>query len=461
QLNNDETLISIFSLNDENKKNDTAYYSRIFKSSETKEIRLFGLAGNDKYVLEGNNNNAIKVKIISDATADSVIDLSSENKKNNNVVVYGDRKNNIKTSAQTQLNIVNDTSFRSYRYDWYRYDKNGLVPMIFYSLEDRLYVGVGYRRKHFAWDKKSFVSNQLLSLHYSLMENAFSTTYKAIFPKLVAHSDLALMANYDDVRWTYFFGLGNETKFSDDHKLKYYTMRTRQWIVQPGLIRNFGKSTVNVFAFLNGIRVINDTDRFINKTFNPEKSVYDWKTFAGAGVSYSFQSLNDPIVPTKGVYFNATASGAQNLKTSSSYYFKYSGTAHFYVPLVSKFSLNIRAGASTVTGNPEFYQYPSIGGVFLRGVVYDRFRGKTAFYNTNDLRFISPVHTHFFVGKAGLFAFIDDGRVWMPGERSDILHTAFGGGIIAAPFNFLYADLSYGRSKKESTIQVRVTYSFQ
>lgn len=409
------------------------------------------------------NSNAIKVKIIGGSNADSIIDISSYNKKNKNIIVYADENNikNIKPGAQTQLNIINDTSFRSYKYDWYRYDKNGLVPMLFYSLEDRLFVGIGYRRKHYVWGKEDFVSNQLLSFHYSIMENAPSITYRGIFPKVVAHSDLTLIANYDNVRWTYFFGLGNETQFSDNYKLKHYTMRSRQWSVQPALVRSFGKSTVNVFASLNGTEVIDDTSRFISKTYHPAKSVYDWQTFAGGGISYSFRSLNDPIVPTKGIFFNVTASGAQNLKTSAGYYFKYSGTAHFYVPLISKFSLNIRAGAETITGNPEFYQYPSIGGVYLRGVVYNRFRGKTAFYNTNDLRFISDVRTHFFVGKAGVFVFIDDGRVWMPDEKSDVWHTAYGGGIIVAPFNFLYADLSYGRSKKESTIQVRVTYLLQ
>ncbi len=164
-------------------------------------------------------------------------------------------------------------------------------------------------------------------------------------------------------------------------------------------------------------------------------------------------------MPTKGVYFNATAYGEHNLATSSGYFFDYAATTHFYIPLISKFSLNIRAGAETVTGNPEFYQYPSIGGPILRGFVLDRFRGKTAVYNTNDLRFISPIHTYFFNGKAGLQVFFDDGRVWMPGENSNVWHTAYGAGIIVAPFNFLYADFNIGFSKYESSIQARLTYA--
>jgi hypothetical protein len=202
--------------------------------------------------------------------------------------VYGD-KDNIQTTPQTQVKILNDTSFRSYRYKaGITTTEKALCQVIFYSNEDRLFVGLSYRWRHYAWAKPPFVSNQALSVHYSLLENAFSVSYRAIFPKLVAKSDLTLYTNYDDIRWVYFFGLGNNTKFSDDKKLKYYTMRTKQWIVQPGLVRTFGKSTVSVFGSVSGIKMINDTARFLNKVYEPDKSIYSWQTFAGAGISYSF-----------------------------------------------------------------------------------------------------------------------------------------------------------------------------
>ncbi len=455
RINNGETSVKVFGLNSQGIKKDTAFYTRIFKPSETKEIRLFGITGNDKYVIEGNNSNAIKLKIIGGINKDSVINNSPNNNK---IVVYGNTVDSIQTGAQTQLKINKASMFHWYSYKWFTSDKKGFVPSVFYSNEDKLYVGLGYRIKHFAWGKEPYASNQLINYHYSLMDKSYSITYRALFPNLVAHSDFIILANYDNIRWVHFFGVGNETHFDPAYNAQYYTMRTRQWIVQPGFIKTFGKSTLNVYGFANGLEIINDSSKFLNKTYQPAKSYYDWKTFAGAGISYSFQYLNDAIVPTKGVYFNATASGAHNIKTGSSYYFNYAGTVHFYVPLISKFSLNIRTGAQTVTGNPEFYQLASIGGTLLRGFKRDRFWGKTAVYNTNDLRFISPVHSYLFNGKAGLQVFFDDGRVWIPGEKSDLWHTAYGAGFILAPFDFLYADFNYGRSQNESSIQVRITY---
>src|SRR3974390_3372924 len=126
-------------------------------------------------------------------------------------------------------------------------------------------------------------------------------------------------------------------------------MRTRQWLFQPILTRAFGRGAISVYGDLEGVKIINDTDRYIVKA--PANTTgFEWQTYAGGGISYNYRRLDNVIVPVKGVYFNATVSGEKNLQTSSSYYFRYSGVAHFYIPLVSKFSLNIRTGLSTVTG---------------------------------------------------------------------------------------------------------------
>jgi hypothetical protein len=453
--NDSETSVHIYT-NNNGIKSDTPFYARTFHSSETKEIRLSGLNGADKYSIEGSNTNNIKLKII-DGIQKINKDTIAVNGVTEKVIVYAD-KNNIQQSTEAPVKFISDTSFKQYSDKWFHYDRTGISPLIFYSREDRLYVELAYRYRHFKWGKMPFASNQVISLHYSLLEHAFSVTYNAIIPKLVAKSDFSLLANYDFVRWTYFFGMGNDTKFETGNSNSYYIMRTRQWVVQPSLSRGFGRNTVRISANVNGLRIINDTTRFLAKEYYPDKASYSWAMFANESISYTYQKFNDPIVPTKGVLFNTTITGSQSLNGVEHNYTDYAATAHFYIPLVSKFSLNIRTGAETISGQPEFYQYPSIGGTILRGFVRDRFRGKTAFWNTNDIRYITSVHTHYFVGKAGLLAFVDDGRVWMPGEQSNTLHVAYGGGIILAPWHFGYADFNYGRSGKEHSIQVRVVF---
>ena len=262
------------------------------------------------------------------------------------------------------------------------------------------------------------------------------------------------------IRWIRYWGLGNETQYVPKD-INYFTTRSRQWIFQPGVIRQYGLNTVTASAFVQGVKIINDTSKFISKNLSTDPQNYKWKTFAGAELNYKFQKLNDSIVPTKGFIFFADATGARNVNNSNSYFVKYSGNMQVYVPLISKFSYVLRAGAATVTGKPEFYQYNSIGGApNLRGFRRDRYWGKTVFWNMNDLRFISPVKSYIFNGKAGLIAFFDNGRVWQHGENSNTWHTDYGGGITLSPFNKILADVTYGISKDDKVVTVRINKYF-
>ncbi len=353
-----------------------------------------------------------------------------------------------------------DTSIHNFKYDAFKYDKKGFKPSIFYSNEDRIYVGLGYEFLHHEWSKEPFASKQLIDVHYSISQSAFSVNYDGLFPKLIGKWDFEMKANYDAVRWTHFFGLGNETPFTVND-IYYYTTRTREAIINPGVVRNFGMNTVNISGFYQNITVVDDTDRFLNKTFSiSHPQIFKSTSFGGLQVGYTFKTLNDSVVPTKGFIFSIAAAGVRNLDAPSKSFAKYAGNVQLYVPLVSKFSFVVRAGAATVSGSPEFYQYVSIGGPTLRGFRRDRFWGKTSFYNTNDLRFITKIKSKFFNGKAGVLVFFDNGRVWLPSENSDTWHTGYGAGIVLAPFNKILADVTYGISNEEKLIQLRISKYF-
>ena len=92
----------------------------------------------------------------------------------------------------------------------------------------------------------------------------------------------------------------------------------------------------------------------------------------------------------------------------------------------------------------------------VRGFIRDRFRGKTSFYNSNELRFITNFRSYIMNGKIGLVAFYDEGKVWMPSQTSKTWHTGYGGGILFSPFNIMLFDVTYGISKEDKLIQVRV-----
>jgi len=235
-------------------------------------------------------------------------------------------------------------------------------------------------------------------------------------------------------------------------------MRTREALGGIGFNRKAGNNFFEIGGFYQSVKIINDDNRYVVKNIAPsDPGVFGIKNFVGAAAGYSFSKLNDPIVPTGGINFAGTVSYTQNMKHSSQSFWKYGGNIQLYVPLVSKFSLAVSGAIQSVDGSPEFYQYPSIGGgQDLRGFQRQRFYGKTAFYNSNELRFIGNLRSYLLNGKAGFLAFVDDGRVWMPNEKSDTWHVGYGGGIVVAPFNFAQVEVTYGFSKEDNLLQLRL-----
>ena len=127
------------------------------------------------------------------------------------------------------------------------------------------------------------------------------------------------------------------------------------------------------------------------------------------------------------------------------------------IPFTKKTGLFVKAGGSTLSGTPEFYNYNSIGGSeTLRGYQRNRFYGNQTFYNQNELRWITNFRTYYLNGRLGLYAFLDDGRVWLESEQSDTWHFGYGAGFILSPFNKISLSVSYGMSAEDSNIYFRV-----
>ncbi|HEV8081535.1 MAG TPA: hypothetical protein VGP43_12550, partial [Chitinophagaceae bacterium] len=64
RLNDNETAINLYKVNKDGEKKKEPFYSRVFKTGETKEIRLYGLSGNDVYKINGKVNHGITIRII-------------------------------------------------------------------------------------------------------------------------------------------------------------------------------------------------------------------------------------------------------------------------------------------------------------------------------------------------------------------------------------------------------------
>ncbi|MDB5250009.1 MAG: hypothetical protein JWQ40_4403 [Segetibacter sp.] len=460
RVNDNETAVNVYRISKRGKE-ASPFYSRIFKTGETREVRLYGLSGKDVYIINGAVNKGINIRIIGGDDKDSIIDQSAVSSGNRKTHLYDNHDNSVITGKETRLHLSSDTAIHGFKYFSYLYDKNSVGPALNFNNEDRLYVGVNAKLMHHAWRKLPFAYHHAVGLNYSISQNAFSAVYHGIIPELIGKWDLLLNGNYDAVRWTKFFGLGNETPFLTNDN-DFYRLRSEEWSASVGINHKFKHNDITVSTFFQSIRLINDQERFVSKTYTPAfPAIYNVNNFGGAKISYKFVHVNDSVVPVKGFVFSGNVTYANNISQSNSSFTDYSARLQFYIPLLPKLSLAVRTAAQTMAGNPQLYQYASVGGPeTIRGYRLDRFWGKTAFFDANELRYITKVRSYIFNGKAGLLAFFDQGRVWMPGEKSNTWHSGYGGGILLAPLDKVQIVVTYGISEELKLFQLRVGKSF-
>ena len=459
-LPDENTEVKLFALNAKRERATAPFYSRIFLKGETDELRLYGLSGNDRYQVTGELNKKIELRIVGGTEQDSVINQTTRSAFGR-LHIYDDPGTYLSSANHTKKHYSSDSAVHEYDYNTFMADKKGLLPHFGYNDGDRFFVGLRYQVLNHKWRKLPFAYRQSIDVDYAFLQGAFSTTYNGLFPTLFGKWDFITRANYDWVKWINFYGLGNETPNVTNSR-DFYRMRTEEGSANLSVQRIWKKNKMNIGGFYQRVKVINDTARFVSKALSSSTGdLFKPHNFAGIDVSYDFADVKDSILPQKGITFSLQAKHTQNLDVSNKSFQHYAGNVQFFIPLVPRISLAIRTGASTISGKPEFYQYPNIGQTYnLRSFRRERFSGKSTFYNNTELRYIKKVRSHLFNGKAGLLAFVDNGRVWMPGEKSDKIHTSYGGGILLAPFNLVSTSITYSVSEEIHMLQIRVGFLF-
>ena len=456
---NNQTTVNIYKKNKQGEKTGDAFYSRSFDPKETKEIRIYGLSGNDTYHINGKANKKISLKLIGGDERDSVINETAG--RGNSLQVYDDADNYFNDSKNTKLHLSKDSSIHTYNYNSFLPDKKGFGPHIGFNDADRIFVGIRYRLLVHKWRKPPFAYKQSFDADFSVIQRAPSFTYNGLFPKTVGQWDLIARANYDQVKWLNFFGLGNET-LKTDPGTNYYRMRSTDALANLGLSRNFGKNNISITGSYERVKIHYDKDRFLAKVLSPAlPDIFKPENYAAIQVGYSLVIVKDSVLPQRGFTFSLNAKHTEDISATDKSFQKYSAALQLFIPILPKFSLAVKSGGATISGTPLFYNYPSIGEPYnLRGFAKERFTGRTVFYNNTELRFISNVRSYLFNGKAGVLAFVDNGRVWMPGESSNTFHTSYGGGLLVAPFNKISLAVTYGMSKEAKMIQLRAGLLF-
>jgi hypothetical protein len=456
RINRKETKIEAFKITKEGEVKKDPFYSRLYNSRETREVRIYSLESNDKVIVRGTNSrNPIKIRVIDPDATDSVL-FEGDHLQNEVVIYQGDRYE-YDTAHQKKFNFSIRPFISSSRYQVF--DRNPLKSFPRTGL--KVIATLTYIPK--PWEKAEYETSHHLCFNYGILRNAFNFGYIGRWGRLFGNWDFVIKARMDAPAVENFFGTGNESKLINKTRNYYRTQSERQY-VGIGIERNIEKVHHFEFSLIAQSIKINSTgDHYITAVQTlVDPSVFDRKFFAGVEAGYSYLNVDNQVFPFKGVGVSLGAGYIRNIDDNKSFVKGLLSTTAF-LPLSRQFSLAIRAGGGALSGTADYYNLNSIGGGGsgeMRGYDRERFYGKQSFYLNNDLRWVFNTKNYLYNGKAGLLVFYDMGRVWMPGEISHSLHGSYGFGAIFIPYNRFSLTATYGISSEATHINFKTGFFF-
>ena len=437
--------------------------STSFKSS-SKEIRLYGLNGKDKFKVVGKPNNAILVRIIG-----GIDDDIYEVKRSAKVKVY-DYANGSDASESTFLtskNFVNDYEVNTYDYKQPMYNFFTMLPNIGYNPDDGIKIGLSPTYTVNGFDRKPYSQRHNLQLSYYFATGGWDAKYKGTFTKALGKWNLDLNAAYTSPTYsTNFFGLGNETVNNQEEiGMDYNRVRLESYSIGPSIFKIMNNNGRLDFSAIYSYKKIEENkDRIVEDFPSINRDVFKGQHFGEIGAKYLFKNYDNESLPKLGMTFLANAKWISNLTDFE--------RNHFYTELNLGFTHKISANgrltvASMLKGKAvwgnfmEFYQMANLGGdQDLRGYRLGRFAGDKVFLQTSDLRFDALRFKAVVPLRLGVFVGADYGRVWLNGEDSNKWHSSMGGGFWINGAQSITATVSYFKGEDPGRIVFGLNFGF-
>ena len=479
RLSDEETRVRMYKRTKDAEK-ELLLYDRVFKTSETKEIRLFGFEGEDVFEIVGDVKKGPKIRVIGGDDEDLIKDSSRVGGPSKKTWVYDNLgQNQIESGKETKDMRSEHPEVNTYERRAFKYDK--LIPLILASInrDDGIFIGGGVLFQNHGFRKEPFKSRHLITATGALATGAFNIKYNGIFTDAVGPWDLEIKSDLSAPNSvTNFFGYGNQTEFDQqadenfnlERAIDFYRIRFKYFNHTTYLRKQIGNhASIGFGHHLQAANVETDydgEDRFFLDTNNFEASeeFFSWKAFQGALVELEVDQSDNARLPTRGIKWNTQLGGYMGLNSRSEDFASVNSTIAFYfsVRLPARLTFATRFGAGHNFGDTEFYQSQVLGGLSnLRGYRKTRFFGDSRFFNNTELRLkLATVRSRLFPLSFGVNAFHDVGRVWVDGDDSDNWHNGYGGGIWIAPLNSAVLSLELSESEEELLFNFRLGFLF-
>ncbi len=433
-------------------------YSRVFNEHQTKEVRMYGLNGNDKFEVDDNVKSKIRLRMIGGKGNDT---FNIKGNIKNRIYDLSAEKNIVQQSGKSKIHFADDPAVNNYRSTGFNYNTHSF-PLIdvAYNEDDKFLLGLGFSSKTYGFRNDLFSTNQKLSTLYAISKKAYQVKYQGIFNSVIGKNDIAVNAELVNPTLNYFFGLGNRTEKVAGKTFDFYRVRYK-YAQADVMIRKRMNDVVNISIGPSWYHYWNKFDNNKNRILaNPHAvgldslDVYSTKDYLGGKLKIDINYINNEFFPTRGVVWNSEFSSMQSINKNSDNITKFISEMQVYAPLrePDKVVAVLRMGGGHIfSKNFEYFQALNLGtNNFVRGFRKNRFSGSSLLYASLELRVkLFKSQSYVLPGNVGLIGFSDIGRVWLKGETSKKWHPSYGGGFYYAPFNLFMVSATAGISAED------------
>ncbi len=466
RLNNLQTQVIVYEYTNK-KKEKQLLYDRIIENKITKEIRIFGLDGDDEFVISGKVNDSPIVRLIGGNGTDNFVDNSEVRGLRKKTKVYDDEHEEASLDLgkegrdkRSHRQAMNTFDFREYEYNY-----TIPVPFIGTNPDDGLFFGLGLNGNTF-----SFKRHQLHKWNgsYAVSSGAFNFSYEGDYFNTFDRWDTYLKVVAEVPQFvSNFHGLGNESvRNLEEFDRNFYRVRRTLFGAYPAFkMRRDGGTILSIGPALESIKIQNQEDRITNgelSDINP--AVFEQRLFTGGHAEFDYFNADHPTIPTQGLGFYVGGIWRANLNNVERQMIRLRSELKFYVRLgvSDRLVFATRMGGQHILGKYDFFQAATIGGEgYLRGFALQRFSGRTAFYQNTDIRLkIIDSENNVIPISAGITPGFDYGRVWVDDESSDVWHTSYGATLWIAPLDYIALSVGMYRSVEENRFTVRAGFEF-
>ncbi|HKO81677.1 MAG TPA: metallophosphoesterase [Chitinophagaceae bacterium] len=465
---NDSVTLTVFSYR-KHADSNFVMYKRVFDQRITKEIRLYGFNGDDKFEVDSGMHSTIRIRMIGGRGNDSFFIKSRLR-----TFVYDNVNdtNFLASSRGTKKYFKDDPNINEFQLKHFNYPITR-YPRVAIGIneDDGFLLGTGFWSTRFGFRKTPYASDHRLTALFALARKAWQLKYHGEVIHVFRSTDIVFNAQISNPVLNNFFGFGNGTVKDESKPASFYRVRYK-FAEGDIMLRNkyFGKLSFSVgptiFHYWN--RYENNDEYILGKPSEAgldSASVYATKTYAGIKAAIELDNVNNDLFPTRGIRWVNKLTVLRGLSESSRSVNKIESDMTIYASLKipARVIGVIKMGAGHIFNDSiEYFQALSIGqNNVLRGFRKNRFSGTSIAYGSLELRIkLFDSRSYILPGQVGLIIFNDVAKVWYRKGDSKRWHYIAGGGFYYNPFNLVILSATMGYSREDKVFNFSLGSKF-